>query len=163
MTSPATAAQLHSTSDLVGCAWIRSIPGLTADGVATQLPADETSWSDNGFIVVPIHVGGTPHSNMALRRPVLQVETWATILGSDRLPWGMANQLAEQVRAGTYDRTTFGRPLTITAGKVTYPPARVLSARMLTEPRRIWSDQGDYAGYIFNLALQWVSAGEEVP
>jgi hypothetical protein len=155
-------AQLHATSDLVAVAWIRTIPGLVADVVATQLPSDETKWAANGAVIVPLHVGGTPHSTMALRRPVVQVDCWATVPGSDKLPWGIANQLAEQVRAGTYDRTTFNRPLAITAGSLTYPGARVLSAKTLTEPRRVWSDSGDYAGFTFNLGLQFVSAGEEV-
>ncbi len=161
MSTP-TIAQLHSSNDLVAVAWIRSIPGLVADGVATQLPADETAWAANGFVVVPLQVGGTPHATIPLRRPVVQVETWATVPGSDKLPWGIANQLAEQIRAGTYDRTAFGRLLTITAGGVSYPYARVKSAKMMTEPRRVWHDTGDYAGYLFDLALQWTSAGEEV-
>lgn len=161
MTAP-TIAQLHTPTDLVAVAWIASIPGLVADGVATQLPANETTWAANGFVVVPAQVGGTPHSTIPLRRPVVQVECWGTVPGSDKLPWGIPNQLAEQIRAGTYDRTTFGRLLNITAGSVTYPYARVKSAKMLTEPRRIWHDTGDYAGFQFDLALQWTAAGEEV-
>jgi hypothetical protein len=156
-------AQLHASTDLVAVAWIRTIPGLVADGVATQLPADEKTWAANGFVVVPTNVGGTPHSTIPLRRPVVQVECWGTVPGSDKLPWGIPDQLAEQIRAGTYDRLTFGRPLTITAGGVSYPGARVLSAKMLTEPRRIWHDTGDYAGKTFDLAFQWVGSGEEVP
>jgi hypothetical protein len=156
-------AQLHASNDLVAVAWLRTLPGLVADGVATQLPADETTWAANGFVVVPIQVGGTPHRNIPLRRPVVQVECWGTVPGSDKLPWGIPDQLAEQIRAGTYDRTTFGRLLHITAGGVTYPTARVKAARILTEPRRVWHDAGDYAGKSFNLALQWVAAGEEVP
>ena len=162
MSTP-TLAQLHSVTDLVAVAWITSIPGLVADGVATQLPADEKSWAQNGFVVVPVQVGGTPHSTMPLRRPVVQVECCGTVPGSDKLPWGIPFQLAEQIRMGTYDRTTFGRPLFITANGVTYPMARVLSAKMLTEPRRIWHDVGDFAGFMFNLALQWVASGEEIP
>jgi hypothetical protein len=158
-----TLAALHTPTDLVAAEWIRTIPGLVADGVATQLPADEKTWAANGFVVVPTQVGGTPHRNIPIRRPVCQVETWGTVPGSDKLPWGIANQLMEQIRAGTYDRTTFGRLLTITAGGVTYPPARVLSATMMTEPRRIWSDSGDYAGFQADLMLHWVAAGETVP
>lgn len=161
MTTPV--AQLHATTDLVAVAWIRTIPGLVADGVATQLPADETTWAANGFVVVPTQVGGAPHATMPLHRPVVQVECWGTVPGSDKLPWGIPDQLAAQIFAGTQDRTTFGRPLTITAGGVTYPKARVLSAKMLTEPRRAWHDAGDYAGKTFSLALQWVGAGEEIP
>jgi hypothetical protein len=159
-----TTAQLHDTTDLVVVAWLRTMPGLTADVVATKLPTDENKWAANGAVVVPLKVGGTPHSTMPLRRPVVQVETWATVPGSDKIPWGIANQLAEQIRAGCLDRTTFSRLLVITAGALEYPPARVLSARMMTEPRRIWSDQGDYGGYSLDLAFQWISAtGEEIP
>jgi hypothetical protein len=162
MTTPV--ATLHADSDLVAVAWLRTLEGLVADGVATQLPADEKSWAANGFVVVPVQVGGTPHSTMPLRRPVLQVETWGTVPGSDKLPWGIPSQLCEQIRMGTYDRLNFGRLLQITANGVTYPPARVKSAKMLTEPRRIWHDTGDYAGKMFNLELQWTAAsGEEIP
>lgn len=161
MTTPAV--QLHTTTDLVAVAWLRTLPGLVADGVATQLPADETTWAANGFVVVPVQVGGTPHATMPLHRPVVQVECWGTVPGSDKLPWGIPNQLAEQIRFGTYDRNNFSRLLLISAGGVQYPAARVLSARMMTEPRRVWHDQGDYAGYQFDLAFQYVAAGEEVP
>jgi hypothetical protein len=155
-------AQLHSPTDLVAVAWIASIPGLVADGVATQLPADETKWAANGFVVVPTQVGGTPHSSIPVRRPVCQVETWGTVPGSDRLPWGIPSQLAEQIRMGTYDRTTFGRALDIHAGSVAYPAAHVLAAQMMTEPRRIWSDIGDYCGFTFDILLHYVAAGEVI-
>lgn len=158
----AVTAQLHAPTDLVAAEWIRTIPGLTADGVATQPPDDQTTWAANGFIAVPASVGGTPHSTSALRRPVCQVDCWATVPDSDKIPWGIANQLAEQVRAGTYDRHTFGRPLTITAGKLAFPAASVKSATMLTEPRRVWSDAGDYGGFSFDLLLIWVAQGEVI-
>jgi hypothetical protein len=164
MTTP-TLATLHPSTDLVAVAWLRTLPGLVADGVANQLPANEKSWATNGFVVVPMTVGGTPHSTMPLRRPVVQCECWGTVPGSDKLPWGIPSQLAEQIRFGCLDRdrNTFGRLLTIAANGVTYAPARVLSAKMLTEPHRVLSDAGDYAGVLFNLSLQWVAAsGEEV-
>ena len=157
------AVQLHATTDLVAVAWIRTVPGLSADGVATQLPSDEKKWAANGFVVVPTQVGGTPHENMPVRRPVCQVETWATNPGSDKIPWGIASQLMEQIRMGTLDRTSFGRPLQITANGLQYPGARVLAAKLMTEPGRIWSDAGDYGGYRADLLLHWVAAGEVIP
>jgi hypothetical protein len=163
LTTPESGAQLHSTADLVCVAWLRTVPGLTADVVATQLPADENKWAANGAVTVPLRVGGTPHSTIALKRPVVQVDCWGTVPGSDKIPWGIADQLCEQIRMGCLDRTAFNRPLAITAGGLTYPGARVLSAKMLTEPRRIWGDQGEYGGFTFNVALQFISAGEEIP
>jgi hypothetical protein len=155
-------AILHTVTDLVAVAWIRTIQGLTADGVATQPPDDQTTWAANGFIAVPVSVGGTPHSTTPLRRPVCQVDCLATVPGSDRIPWGIANQLAEQVRMGTMDRRHFGRPLTITAGGLTLPTATVKGATMLTEPRRIWSDVGNYGGFSFDLRLDWTAQGEVI-
>jgi hypothetical protein len=157
-------AQLHTPTDLVAVEWIRTIPGLVADGVATQLPVkDEASWAANGFVVVPVTVGGSPQDQAPVHRPVCQVECWGTVPGSDRLPWGIPNQLALQIMAGCWDRTTFGRALSITSGGVSYPTAWVKSAKCLTEPRRVWSDVGDFAGYILDLLLVWVAAGEVVP
>lgn len=155
---------LHSPTELVAQAWIRTIPGLVCDGVAGQLPKDnQESWSENGFIVVPTTVGGSPHSAAPLRKPVCQVECWATNPESNSLPWGKANQLAEQILAGTYDRLSFGRPLAIRSGSVTYPTASVKSATCLTEPRRIWSDAGAFAGYQLDLLLIFVAQGEVIP
>lgn len=152
----------HTPNSRVFVAWIASIAGLTADGVDTVLPPDDTTWQANGFIVVPGTVGGTPHATMPLRRPVGQVECWATKPGSEKPPWGKANDLAEQVRAATYDRVNYGRLLTITYNDVSYPQAMVRSAKMLTEPRQVWGDAADYAGWQFDLALQWIQVGEVI-
>ena len=152
----------HVSSDLVAVAWIATVTDLTADGVGTQLPPQDTTWSANGYIVVPVTVGGSPHSTMPVRRPVCQVECWATIPGSGIPPWNRAADLAEQIRIATYDRLNFGRMLAITENGVVYPAAMCRSARILTEPRQIWGDVADYAGYSFDLALQWIQVGETI-
>jgi hypothetical protein len=149
-----------ASAELVASAWIATIPGFTADGVSSQLPADETTWAANGYVVVPVTVGGSPHPTVPMQRPVLQVECWATNIASTRLPWGKASNLAEQIRIATYDRSgAFARLLNLEGG---YPPARVTSARVLTHPQRIWADTGDYAGFRLNLELQFTAAGEVI-
>lgn len=151
---------LYATTELVAVAWVAGIPGLTASGAGTQLPATEAEWAEGGFIVVPTTVGGAPHSSMPVQRPVVQCECWATIPESDQLPWLMAANLAEQVRLATYDRSgAFGRALHIGDG---YPTAWVKAATILTQPRRVWSDLGSYAGYTFDLLLTYVAAGEVI-
>jgi hypothetical protein len=100
---------------------------------------------------------------MPLRRPVAQVECRAVIPGSGVPPWGLAEDLAEQIRFATYDRRSFGRPLDIVVNGVAYPSAQALSAKMLTEPHRMYGDSADYAGLAFDLAMQWVQVGETVP
>ena len=150
------------TSRLVFVAWISTIPELTADGVGNTLPPDDTTWAAHGYIVVPTVVGGAPHSVMPLRRPVGQVECWATRPGSNKPPWNKAADLAEQVRLATYDRHNFGRPLPITVNGVVYPEAMVRGVKMLAEPRQIWGDSADYAGWSFDLLMQWIQSGEVI-
>lgn len=149
-------------NDLVYVAWISTIAGFTADGVGPVLPPDDTTWAAHGYVVVPMTVGGTPHSVMPLRRPVAQVECRAVTPGSGKPPWGKAADLAEQIRFATYDRLNFGRPLTVTLNGIPYPDAMVRSAKILTEPHRIYADAADYAGYSFDLALQWIQVGQTV-
>lgn len=151
------------TTDLVAAAWVLSIPGFMGDGAGTQLPADDTTWAAHGYVVLPVTVGGTPHSTAPVRRPVVQAECWACVPGSSKPPWGKAAALAEQIRLATYDRRTFGRALQIASNGVPFAGAKVLAARMLTEPHRVYGDQADYAGVIFNLAFTWVAAGEQIP
>jgi hypothetical protein len=152
---------VYASTDLVAAAWISGIPGLTASGVGDQLPAVEAEWAAGGYIVVPFTVGGTPMDNAPVQRPVVQVECWYTIPGSDKLPWRMAQNLADQVRMATYDRGYASRrPLQLPAP---YPIAWVQSARPLTHPMRVWSDEGDYAGVLFSLELIWVQQGQIIP
>lgn len=156
-----TAPRLIASTELVVQAWIRGIPGLTASGVGSQLPAVEQEWADGGYIVVPFTVGGTPMDSAPVQRPVVQVECWATVPDSDKLPWLKAANLAEQVRLAAYDRTyASARPLQLGGG---YPTAWVRAVKPMTHPRRVWSDQGDYAGYLMDLYLMWISAGENLP
>ena len=152
----------HVPNDQVFVAWISTIADFTADGVGTLLPEDTSAWSANGYVVVPVTVGGTPHSTMPMRRPVGQVDCRAVSPGTEFPPWGKAADLAEQIRFATYDRNNFGRPLTVTVGGNPFPDVMVRSAKILTEPHRMYADGADYAGYSFDLALQWVQVGEVV-
>jgi hypothetical protein len=155
-----TAYPLAST-DLVCQAWIAGIPGFTASGVGAQLPAAEAEWAAGGYVVVPFTVGGTPMDTAPVQRPVVQVECWATVPNSDKLPWRKAQNLADQIRMASYDRGYASpRPLQLPAP---YPVAWVRSVKVLTHPKRIWSDAGDYAGVVFDLWLMWIAEGENIP
>jgi len=151
----------YASTDLVAAAWVAGIPGFTASGVGSQLPAVEAEWAQGGYVVVPFTVGGTPMDSAPVQRPVVQVECWATVPDSDKLPWRKAQNLADQIRMATYDRGYASRrPLHLPAP---YPVAWVQSAKVLTHPKRIWSDAADYAGVTFDLFLIWIAAGENVP
>ncbi len=154
------------TDELVAVAWIGSIPGISPQMVATQLPEDANAdgtpadWvaARRGFITVTV-VGGSPEPILPISKPVLQVDCWAVIPGSNKPPWGVANRLAEAIKHATWDRVTASRRLAITVKDVQYPPAVVLAARLATQPRRMWSDEGDYARYQCDLALDWIIPG----
>ena len=156
------APALLANDELVAIAWIAAIQGLQVDGVATQLPASEASWNTYGFITVAV-VGGSPGQELPVRRPVFQVDCWANNPGSDKAPWWRAVALAEQVRLGVYDRQRVHRGVQLTAGGKQYPPAAVLGAVIMTEPRRGYGDPGDYARYFFDLQLTWVPIAERDP
>lgn len=153
MTSPV----LRANTDLVAVAWLGGVTGLTPAMVASQLPSDNSTWAASGFVTVRTS-GGRPVLDNALRQPVVTVDTWACKPQSTKPPWNKANYLAECIVRACYPRTdaelrNVPRLLTLPAG---YPNARVLSAYVVTEPRRSYGDIGLYASFTFDLALNWV-------
>lgn len=142
---------LRPTSELVGVAWLKHVTGSTL--VATDLPEDNSTWSASGFTQVQT-VGGTPDNYVPVARPVFSVDCWACAPGSGKPPWYRANARAETIRAAVLDHA--GVPYETTTLPAAYNQARVLSALMLTEPRRMLSDEAGYARYQFDLRLDWV-------
>lgn len=166
------ALPLLATSELVAVAWLGSIPAIETIGgtqvVATTLPPDAgpdgkaAAWTKTGFITVTV-VGGSPDVYVPEKKPVLQVDCWATRPGSSRPPWDQANALMETIRYATLQRTGFNRVLALSARGMAYPSAVVDSAYFLTEPHRDYSDAADYARYLVDLQLIWRTVGDEIP
>lgn len=152
---------LIPNDELVAAAWVGSIDGLSPQMVATQLPANESTWAQNGFVTVSV-AGGTPHPNLPLSRPVIQCDCWAVSLTSAKPPWFMANALATAIRYACWQRTAIPRLLTITSGGVTYPTAAVRSAVMVTQPRRVYGDPGDAARYTCDISLVWAMTNDRL-
>jgi hypothetical protein len=158
---------LVANDELVAVAWLSTITGLSADMVATQLPPSATAdgkpsdWVKRGlgFATVAV-VGGNPDMFLPVGRPVIQVDTWAKVGGSNMPPWGVANRLGQTIVRATWDRVTIARPLSITAHGVRYPNAAVQSAYVLSSPRRITDDAGDFARYTLDLQLHWITPGD---
>ncbi len=156
------------TDELVAVAWLSTVPGLSSSIVATQLPPDTikgnqpAAWvvtAPYGFVTTTV-VGGGPDPLLPISRPVMQVDCWATRPGSNKPPWNRANRLATAIWKATLDRRTIARPLTISANGVVYPIAAVQGARIVSTPRRVYDDAGDYARYQFDLWLQWITVAE---
>ena len=144
------AGTLHPTSELVAVTWLRQVTGLDSI-VATDVPADASTWAASGFVQVT-GVAGSPHPELPVAQPVLSLDFWATNPDSGRPPWGTANQLAEHVRAGVHAHSTIRRRVTLPAA---YADAVVMEALLLQEPRRIRGDAADLAHYTADLQLWW--------
>jgi hypothetical protein len=153
---------LLPNDEIVGVAWLGSIPGLSPAMVGTQLPPDVdpngsvASWIATGFVTVSV-VGGTPDAMLPIDRPVLQVDCWATVPGSNKPPWNKAAALASAIRYATWDRVRIPRPLVASVNGAEYPLAVVQSAYLATSFRRVYDDQGDYARLQGDLALSWIA------
>ena len=145
---------LLPSSETVCVTYLQTIPGLQVDVVATQLPSDNTQWATYGAILVSV-VGGIPDMDIPVAHPIVQLDFLANNPGSPRPPWWKANALAEQVRMALYDKARVGRIVTPVAGGQQYPAAKVLSAYLLGEPRRIYGDAGTYARFQCDMALSW--------
>lgn len=142
-------------AELVIRGWLLAIPGVPA--AAAELPTDQTTWADRGFITY-LGLGGRPIVQSTIRRPTFQLDFWAVNPNSAKQPWGKANQLAEIVRDATEQPggTQWGiRGVDLGPS---YRAARVLSAQAVTEPRRLFDDAGGVARYSMDVTLTYVAA-----
>lgn len=140
----------NPSTELVATAWLQQTSDTQAD-VGTELPKDASTWLD-GFLQVTV-VGGTPDMELLVRRPVVQVDCWATTAGSSEPPWGLAAHLSSVVLAAAYSA---GPRLTVLPDP--FGTVRVQSAYVVSEPRRIPSDEARYARVQFDLQLHWSAA-----
>lgn len=141
-------------NELVAVAWAQSIPGIPAGRVATTLPPLE-KWVDTGFVTVSAVVGGTPHPDAPLYRPVIQFGFWSARGGSSTTPpWGVAFTLSEWVkRACEVDSPHRSKVLTI---PLDFEQALVRDATALTENRRHPVPSAEsYAHVIMDVQLEW--------
>lgn len=158
---------------LVAAAWIGSIAGFTTDMVGERLPPDvlppepgkqirPAPWLKTGFITVS-WVGGSPDAYVPRHSPVIGVDVWCAVPGSNDPPWHMAEAIGEAIWLATMARTGFNRRLTIEVEGVAYPPAVVQGVYLATQFRRLYDDAADYAHLSANLALSWVTPSLTIP
>lgn len=165
MTTPTL--PLQPTDEIVAAAWIGTIPGLSPAMVGEQLPPDVNAdgtiaaWLATGYVTVAV-AGGTPHDLLPVKRPVIQVDCWATVPGSNKPPWSMAAAISSTILRATWDRYRIPRLLAPVINGVAYPAAIVRSAYMATTFRRLYDDQGDYARLQGDLALSWVTVNDRL-
>lgn len=144
----------YATTEKVVTAWLATLPGITAAMVGMQLPAPDTSnnlsWAASGFIT-PYGLGGAPNIYVPVAKPVVGLKCWAVDPDTGLPPWNLADNLAETIRAGCFNN---GGELFL---NIPYSDqnARLMSAYMLTEPRRSFGDTGDYACFDTEVQLHW--------
>lgn len=142
----------HPSTELVAAAWLRSLPDITDAMVASTLPKDHTTWEATGFLTVT-PAGGTPHPDVPVRAPLVQVDAYATRVGSQRPPHGEAAALLEVVIASCWDEGDKATDLTIKTG---YHRARVLGVSCAREPQRLYGDEQGLAKYSTDLQFHWL-------
>jgi len=138
-------------SELVAVAWLRGVPGLSPDIVATSRPRDSDTWADNGFVQVG-DAGGNPDRDIPMRRPVMSLHLWANNPQSGKPPWGKAAALGEYILADCQRHQHRNVTAHLPAG---YSGARVMSAYALSEVRRVPGDLTSFAHYQLDLQLHW--------
>ena len=141
-------------SELVAVAWLKTIPGVPAGKVATTLPPVAT-WQETGFVTLDGIVGGTPHPDAPLYRPVIQLGFWAANAGSSITPpWGSAFILSEYVKRATeVDSPYRSAVLSIPNG---FEQALVRDVTVMIENRRhpVPSPES-YAHVTMDVMLEW--------
>jgi hypothetical protein len=163
VTTPAT-IPLASGDEEAAVAWIASVPGFTPAMVGTVLPPDigpdgqPAPWISTGFVTVTV-AGGSPGPLLPRNEPVIMVQCWATVPGSNRPPWQLAKALGSAITLATWNTRNISRLVTPVVNGVGYPPVSVQGAKMLTSFRRLYSDAADYATVTGNLWLSWVQPG----
>lgn len=140
---------------MVAKAWLLTATGIPANSVARELPETASTWFDNGFITIPGTMGGASQTEVPLRQPVLDVRFWSQPrkVGSQKVPWNRASQLAEAAYAATYDAAlTVQRVLDMGAG---FDDARVLSVVCPQEPQELPQEETDYACFTMPMQFFW--------
>jgi hypothetical protein len=150
-------------SELVAVAWVKSVPGVPADKVAGTLPPRD-AWQDTGFVTIDAIVGGTPHPDIPLYRPVIQLSFWAARADSSMTPpWGAAFILSEYVKRATeVDSPYRSAVLTIPHG---FEQALVRDVSVPLENRRHPIPSAEsYARVTMDVLLEWtIYRPEEYP
>lgn len=142
----------NPNNELVAKAWLRTLNGVPTNSVATTLPRDNRTWAASGFVHIAGVIGGSSNLYYPLHEPVYQIDCYATNPDSDKVPWNEANQLATVIQQAVYDEVQVKKTLVLPAA---YRAARVLEARVLSEPARR-PDPASYAVYGLDLELRWI-------
>lgn len=155
MTAPAL---MLPNSDLVAVGWLKTLATLASVEKGTTLPKVDTALRTTGFLKTMI-VGGTPAMESPIRRPVINVQSWAApAAGSRKVPWARAAQNAERVWEATQARPFAQVVVDLSAIGSGYQNARIFTVIAISEPRRIEGDGSDFARFDLDVQVNWMGA-----
>jgi hypothetical protein len=145
---------LMANTELVAMAVLAEIFG-SSNYISTTLPTADSrgavAWYDTGFVTVA-SIGGSSSNELAMNNPVVSLDFWAAPKpGTQKPPWGKANNLAEVARKGF--RAV--RPHSVTLPGQ-FPAAIVFTAFFVSEPLRL-PDVSSFARYTCQAQINWGS------
>ena len=140
------------TPELVAVNYLKTIDGVPDSLVATTLPKDffdNASIASSGFVQVT-NVGSSTDPYTPTRSSLVQVDVWFYAANSGKPPWNKAAVLAEKIVRGTesYNNVSITTP-------ANYEDARVHSAIVQLEPRRMQDVEERVARYSLDLVINW--------
>lgn len=141
---------LIPTPELVAIHWIKGVPGIPADMVNSTVPERSYRFAESGFIQVQSG-GGTRDVETTMRNSNMLVGSWAYNAGSQKVPWGKANQLLERILQHALDDANAARVVRLPAE---YQDARVREVYPIGEPLRVPNEE-DFARYSMTLVFAW--------
>lgn len=143
---------LLPTNDLAAISWLKTVPGVPTNKVATRLPGNLNDIGPDGFVTVTTFSGNSD-IYVPRRSPVIEIKTWARTQSGQKEPqWWVANQIAESIRERCWDHNSFGGVIETRSG---YDNVCVPSAYLISEPRKTESDDGRFAIYVFEMQFHW--------
>lgn len=145
----------HASAVIVARAWLETIADIPEVGgrkqVATTLPP-LAKWADTGFVTVGPIFPGTPEAYVPLQHPVVQFDCWAAHPHSKKPHDGLANELAEVIRAAA-DANMWEPPPVLTLPS-DVRPVWLSSTTVVSGVVRVPDE--NYAHYSLDVHIGWI-------
>lgn len=149
---------LPPNTELVSVAWLKTVPGINPNLVATTVPSPNDEFARDGFVQVTAGVGGDADSYTGMQGPIVQVDLWAYNANSQKAPWGKAATLGAHIKAAIEGVVTHNQ---LVETPEAFDDARVHSVTTHMDLRRIPNDEA-MARYMLELRVFWTRQPEEV-
>ncbi len=128
-------------------AWLKTIAAIPDALVGPSLPSDNSTWGATGFWQVTT-VGGSPHPDLGIKIPVVEVSCWTATPDGNAAPTNRAESLATDVR----NEAMAARTMRLTIGDKT---VFLLGITAISEPLRVPDVRTNYARSMVQVQANW--------